>query len=345
MKSAAVRLVEAAYRLDLPTSEWFCHLAEAAASLTPERTGAMAYAFDGSQPTVGVAIASHGSHGVDDDFVEGTFDLNRTTRKTEAELFYRGAIVCGTVSERLGSTEELASGDNSYARTMAARGYPDSFGVTASAADLRGIVINAPLSAPIVLSPQRRRLWLQMAEHLRTGERLKRHLAAAPENPVAVVAPSGVVVHAAGPARRPGLRERLRAAARDIDAARSRRGPDDAHEALALWNGLLDGRWSLVEQFERDGRRYFIVHENRPGARDPRALTAREREVVELVAQGRANKHIAHDLGVSLGTVAKLLQRALDKLGFESRQQLIWVHRRVRRRVYKSGMAPSESGP
>ncbi|MFZ2655503.1 MAG: response regulator transcription factor [Victivallales bacterium] len=43
-------------------------------------------------------------------------------------------------------------------------------------------------------------------------------------------------------------------------------------------------------------------------------LTSREREVLQLVAEGRANKEIASDLGISIKTVEKHRQSVMQKL-------------------------------
>jgi DNA-binding CsgD family transcriptional regulator len=51
-------------------------------------------------------------------------------------------------------------------------------------------------------------------------------------------------------------------------------------------------------------------------------LTRRERDVAELVAQGKANKAIARELGISERTVEGYVASALAKLGFGSRTQL-----------------------
>lgn len=51
-------------------------------------------------------------------------------------------------------------------------------------------------------------------------------------------------------------------------------------------------------------------------------LTRRERDVVRLVARGKANKVIAHDLGIGERTVEGYVASALAKLGFNSRTQL-----------------------
>jgi DNA-binding NarL/FixJ family response regulator len=55
-------------------------------------------------------------------------------------------------------------------------------------------------------------------------------------------------------------------------------------------------------------------------------LTRRERDVAELVAHGKANRAIAHELGIGERTVEGYVASALGKLGFDSRTQLAaWV--------------------
>jgi DNA-binding CsgD family transcriptional regulator len=52
------------------------------------------------------------------------------------------------------------------------------------------------------------------------------------------------------------------------------------------------------------------------------SLTARERQIVEYVAAGRANKVIAIDLGISLRTVEAHRARIFTKLGARNAMQL-----------------------
>lgn len=52
-------------------------------------------------------------------------------------------------------------------------------------------------------------------------------------------------------------------------------------------------------------------------------LTAREREVVALIARGKTNGEIAHGLGITKRTVETHIGNILDKLGFSSRTQVI----------------------
>ena len=60
-------------------------------------------------------------------------------------------------------------------------------------------------------------------------------------------------------------------------------------------------------------------------------LTAREREVAELVALGRSNREIAEQLVLSERTVGNHVQHILTKLGFGNRSQIAaWVTARAR---------------
>lgn len=54
----------------------------------------------------------------------------------------------------------------------------------------------------------------------------------------------------------------------------------------------------------------------------PVALTAREREVIQLLAEGHTTKDIAHTLGVSVKTVESYRQRVMDKLELRSVAEL-----------------------
>lgn len=51
-------------------------------------------------------------------------------------------------------------------------------------------------------------------------------------------------------------------------------------------------------------------------------LTAREREVAALIAQGKSNREIAEAMTVGVKTVETYVTRILGKLGFNSRVQI-----------------------
>jgi DNA-binding NarL/FixJ family response regulator len=51
-------------------------------------------------------------------------------------------------------------------------------------------------------------------------------------------------------------------------------------------------------------------------------LTAREKQVVEMVVEAKLNKEIAHELQITEGTVKEYLHRAFRKLDIHSRTEL-----------------------
>jgi DNA-binding CsgD family transcriptional regulator len=62
------------------------------------------------------------------------------------------------------------------------------------------------------------------------------------------------------------------------------------------------------------------------GARPRGRLTARERDVLELVERGRTNDEIARRMGLGRPTVARILSNAMVKLGAESRAHAVVIH-------------------
>jgi DNA-binding NarL/FixJ family response regulator len=65
-----------------------------------------------------------------------------------------------------------------------------------------------------------------------------------------------------------------------------------------------------------------------PAGRDNDALTARELDVLELVATGRSNREIAAALFISPKTVSVHISRVLDKLDAASRTEAVAIARR-----------------
>ncbi len=73
------------------------------------------------------------------------------------------------------------------------------------------------------------------------------------------------------------------------------------------------------------GETVFAEIEDEPEARESaqlRELTPRERQVLQLLASGKANKEIAAQLGVSVNTVAVHRARLMDTLGIRGTAEL-----------------------
>ncbi|HEY5962207.1 MAG TPA: hypothetical protein VIV60_36875, partial [Polyangiaceae bacterium] len=66
----------------------------------------------------------------------------------------------------------------------------------------------------------------------------------------AMITPDGRIEHAAGGGRERAVQAILRDAVRRSETARGRLRRADPDEALGLWQGLVDGTWSLVDHTE-----------------------------------------------------------------------------------------------
>jgi DNA-binding CsgD family transcriptional regulator len=99
--------------------------------------------------------------------------------------------------------------------------------------------------------------------------------------------------------------------------------PDDPPDPVATWQAVVDGRWSLVEHFDSDGRRCFVIRKHGPTEPVSPLLNERERQIVALASVGHSNKLIAYELGLSSSRVATQLTSAARKLGVASRKTLL----------------------
>lgn len=105
------------------------------------------------------------------------------------------------------------------------------------------------------------------------------------------------------------------------------REPSDGRAAHApdLFSIVVEGSWSLVDQFDRDGRRYLIACRSAPGAPTPERLTVQERQVAAHLKRGAANKEIAFELGLSTPRVGNIVRSIKRKLGVESRSEAVML--------------------
>lgn len=100
--------------------------------------------------------------------------------------------------------------------------------------------------------------------------------------------------------------------------------PDEILEKLRLaWRGqtvFTETLMDLLLNAMRDGS---------PSTRtDPACLTARETQILELIAGGQSNKNIARELNISDGTVKVHVKNILRKLNLKSRlEAAVWALR------------------
>jgi DNA-binding CsgD family transcriptional regulator len=200
----------------------------------------------------------------------------------------------------------------------------ETWGVIGGDAGRESILIMFPCKGRQGLSASTRRVLDCVGAHLGAALRLRSHLRTAPspddDDVDAVLTPSGRVLDARGAAAQAGAAT-LTDAVRNVERARTRKADPD--ERLALWTALVDGRWSIVESTERDGKRTLLACKNEPRAAGLRKLSGREKSVAGYAALGHPFKYIAYELGISVPTVSACLKRALRKLGLASRAELI----------------------
>jgi DNA-binding CsgD family transcriptional regulator len=96
------------------------------------------------------------------------------------------------------------------------------------------------------------------------------------------------------------------------------RGRRDFSERDRLVLELLQPHLASLRVAAHNRRVLAALEANEPSV-EVASLTRREREILELVAEGRSNAEIAERLWISVGTVRIHLQHVYEKLGVRSR--------------------------
>jgi len=94
-----------------------------------------------------------------------------------------------------------------------------------------------------------------------------------------------------------------------------------ASELLQAMQFALRGKPYITPQIARGMQESFI--RNPQGTSHPRLLTSRQREVVQLLAEGKSMKEVADVLKVATRTVAFHKYRVMQDLGFKTNADLI----------------------
>ncbi|MFZ1863836.1 MAG: LuxR C-terminal-related transcriptional regulator [Polyangiales bacterium] len=329
--SSAIDLVEFVYDLDVDEHQWVPSLVETGLPLFDHGYGVVGATYV-RPPEGGIPFPTgfHQSGGPPD--LAGRVLAASTLANEEVLREINRSGVVTTLSEQVEHFHGLLPPLSEFQKHLA--GAKDILALTAVDPNGRGMSLTVPLPEITRLTGRDRELWQMIGAHLVSGYRLHRSLtkehehseqgSALPEHAEAVLDPKKFEVEdAIGPAKDLGARDFLREAAIHIDRARGRLRKRDPEQALELWRALVEGRWSLVDWFDNDGRRYVLAHANPPDLRDPRGLTERENQVCTYAALGESNKLISYRLGISQSQVSATLRSAMRKLGVQTRPQLV----------------------
>jgi DNA-binding CsgD family transcriptional regulator len=326
-----IGVVEAAYQVDAPEAEWLAGVAEAGARLFDRGLGVAAYLY---------SFRADGLPAISALQCTSKFDpawLPAWHRRLGGQLETVGNAPCGwqhwmqlscaNASQVPGLPPEMLDAMVEFG------GACDTFAINGRDPSGFAVWVGAPLPHKHRLSAKQRGLYERVAAHLAAGYRLRRATngAAGLERADAVLTGGGKLLHAKREAREAEARARLREAALHYDRARSVRGRRDSEAATAAWKGLVDARWTLLDRFDSDGKRFVIAARNDVALKTPAPLSERERQVLAFAALDHSNKEIAYELGLAPATVRVLMVRAARKLGASGRGDAIVSFRRLYR--------------
>ncbi|MEU9236299.1 helix-turn-helix domain-containing protein [Streptomyces subrutilus] len=101
----------------------------------------------------------------------------------------------------------------------------------------------------------------------------------------------------------------------------------EVQDALEAQEQMIEGLRTDPGEEQRTGPDPVDIGADRPAeptSREPlSSLTAREREILVLVSQGKSNRRVASSLGISEKTVRNHLSAVFSKVGASDRTQAV----------------------
>ena len=306
---AAIRVIETAYAPLGDEGEWLAEILRGVEEL--ERGDWFAYSLGEGRLRTAVRTTTEVEHA-----------LHAVFERIPRVVVDAAHVPAPRVEHAKRRIERVASAlGMSIAALEAQQGFPmpKTTGVLGTNADASGAMFVRHGEAKI--APRTRRVLTEIAAHVAAAFRLRMRIATdRTAGADAIYEPSGKLVggNEAGFAGR----EPLALAVKSVERARGKLRKMDPAEAVTTWKALVDGRWTLVDHVERDGKRFVLAHKNE-GPTTVAALREREAQVATLAALGHSDKHIAYELGLQSSTVATHLRRALVKLRLPDRRALV----------------------
>lgn len=316
-----IDVVEAAYDLDTSDAEWLHNMATAVRPLLDGGAGMISYVFDATMPPDQI----HARTLLFDLEPSHIPDMRRWAASNPAFTRFvhfnnEGLLNMLELCRRAGIEPDRWPMLSEYYKRA---GLVDYLALQTIEPGGQGVVFAAGQRQVRPIDTRTHRLWNRVTAHIAAGRRLRAAIAANSASEEAILTPSGAVEHAAGEGSSKTARESLREAVKRVEKARGKQRKTDPEGATEAWTAMVSGRWSLVDRFERSGRRYIVARRNEHALPDPRALTPRERVITHLATRGKSNKLIGYELGLSESAIGSHLSQAMRKLGVTSRVDLI----------------------
>lgn len=240
--------------------------------------------------------------------------LSNSPPQAISNHFREQMVEFGSVSQLFG-TEAVAP--------IQERAWPfvDGVGLFAQDGEGAGIQIISPSPTLVRVHGRSRTAWRRLALHVGIAWRLRRRLerGSVPEARIE----NGKLVDARGEAKSPSARETLIAATRRIERARTAATREDPEQVLELWSGLVSGRWSLIDQWDSDGRRYVAAYENGATVGEVQGFAPWEVQILRMHLLRARPDEIGFALGMATSTVERVLSSVARRVGLRSRAELV----------------------
>jgi DNA-binding CsgD family transcriptional regulator len=317
-----LKVLDAIYDVEQPRARWFTGVLEAFLGTFGRGSGVGGLLYDISA-TNGVGAELMKGLRIPPSWRQTGLEIHRDPRFIPEIVARYRVTLCATLPELFADRSKFEAMQADYYNRFSVRGQIMVNGVDCSG---KGCAIFLFSALSLTLSDVERDLFCRLATHLATGYRLQRKLDSGGadgqrDDVEAILTPTGHVEDAKTIAQAAETRRCLSHAVQQRDRARHRQR--DGARLVRELKGLVEARWTLVDHYERGGKRYVLARENAPRPPGPAPLSEREQQVVALAAVGRTNKLIAYELGLAQPTVRVLMARACAKLGVKTRIELV----------------------
>lgn len=314
-------VVQAAYRLDIADEQdWITAVGELFLDSIGHHAG-FAYAM---QFVDGVIVPTT-VYSPDPSLVEALPGMMMSLTPEQAAIF-SASLMAGSARERCAMIG-IELEDTPFWPTLSSHGLVDILGTPCF--DLDGQGVSLTVGVPEIFDNKREGVaWSRVSAHVAAALRMRRNLVG--DTPYsrcdALLDVDGRLIDARDD-ETASVREALRDAVKAVDRARKRDANDE--DELPRWQGLVDGRWSLVDHFEGSGRRYYVAVKNPPNAEPIRKLSERERGVIGYTLRGTSQKIGAYALGMAPSNYSRTLRSGMAKLGVRTVPALMELGERL----------------
>lgn len=303
-------VIDAAYDLVASEEVWLGALLDAARPLMPRASHAYAATYDASN--------------------SNQLRIESVVLRDFPQETTRDDVLRATASLVLGHRRFEESREERRLSSFAKYDVENTFAVNAIDPAGLGCLLAFVLTRETSSLPKRRSLIARASRvtaHIAAARRLRMRLRAQADpqrdtNVEALLTTHERIENFIGDAMEPE-REALQTTVLSLERVRGDLRKTAPDSALAGWPAMVRARWTLVDHFEKDGKRYLLAVRSEAAMDGMQMLSPRERQVVSYASLGHSNKMIAYELGIATSTVGVLLSRATTKLGVSSREELL----------------------